>query len=214
MRKMQYASVVILAFLVTGCSGVRGSGKIVSESRNVSGFSEIEFAGDGELLVEQTGTESLTITADDNLMPYLISEVANGRLVLKEKDYTSLTPTGNVIFKLTVKNLNGIDFAGDGVVDAKGIQSDEFQIHISGDGKVTVAGVAERQDVHLSGDGQYTADNLTSKVGRVHLSGDGRIVLVATDKLDVDLSGDGSVEYIGNPAVTQHVSGDGSIHKR
>jgi predicted small secreted protein len=214
MRKVQYALVVFLAVLITGCSGVRGSGKIVTESRNVSGFTSIEFAGDGQLLIEQTGTESLTVTADDNILPYLITEVKNGRLILREKEYTNLNPTGNVIFKLTTKNLNGIDFAGDGSVDAKGIQSDEFRVNISGDGKVTVNGVAERQDIHLSGDGQYTADNLTSKSGDVHLSGDGRVVLVATDKLNVDLSGDGSVEYIGNPAVTQHVSGDGSIQKR
>jgi hypothetical protein len=208
------ASFIFLTVLIAGCSGVRGSGKIVTESRNVSGFNAIEFAGDGQLLIEQTGTESLSITADDNILPYLISEVRNGRLILREKEYTDLDPTGNIVFKLTTKNLNGIDFAGDGSIDAKGIQSDEFRINISGDGRVTVNGVAERQDVHLSGDGQYTADSLTSKIGDVHLSGDGRAVLVATDKLNVDLSGDGTVEYIGNPVVTQHVSGDGSVHKR
>jgi hypothetical protein len=214
MRRVQCSLILILAVLIAGCSGVRGSGKIVTESRNVSGFSAVEFAGDGQLIIEQTGTESLSITADDNILPYLISEVRNGRLVLREKEHSDLTPTGAVVFRLSTKNLNGIDFAGDGSVDAKGIQSDEFRINISGDGRVTVAGVAERQDVHLSGDGQYNADNLTSKAGGVHLSGDGRVVLVATDKLDVNLSGDGSVEYIGNPVVTQHVSGDGSIHKR
>src|SRR5262245_49883505 len=41
MRRGQYALVVFLVVLIAGCSGVRGSGKIVTESRNVSGFTSI-----------------------------------------------------------------------------------------------------------------------------------------------------------------------------
>ena len=99
-------------------------------------------------------------------------------------------------------------------MEAKGIRSDVLRINLSGDGRMTIDGEADRQDVRLSGDGRFDGERFTGKEGRVHLSGDGRVTVAVTDKLDVDLSGDGSVEYLGNPALTQHLSGDGSIRKR
>jgi hypothetical protein len=47
------------------------------ESRQVSGFTKIELSGSGELKIEQTGTESLTISAEDNVLPKITSEVSD-----------------------------------------------------------------------------------------------------------------------------------------
>ena len=65
----QALSVLVFAVLIGGCTSTRvdGSGNVVSESRDVSGITALEFGEDGDLFVEQTGTESLTITADDNV---------------------------------------------------------------------------------------------------------------------------------------------------
>src|SRR5215831_14013845 len=80
--------------LMAGCdvllNSIKGSGKSATESRNVSGFTSVEIDGSGALQVEQTGTESLTITADDNLLQYLTSEISGGRLKLGTKSGTSI----------------------------------------------------------------------------------------------------------------------------
>jgi hypothetical protein len=216
MRTVLNVLVLSVLLAVTGCAQVqvRGSGNVVTENRNVTGFTGVDFRGDWQLFIEQTGSESLSVTADDNILPYLTSEVRAGRLVLEDKDHANLTPTGSVIFRLTVKNLDRIELSGDGSVEAKGIRADVLRINLSGDGRVTIDGEAGRQDVHLSGDGRVDAERLMVKEGRVDLSGDGHVIVTVTDKLDVNLSGDGSVEYIGNPTLTQHLSGDGSIRKR
>jgi hypothetical protein len=216
LKTVLYLSIAGLVLVAGGCAQaqVRGSGNVVTENRTVSGITGVEFRGDWQLFIEETGTESLSVTADDNILPYLRSEVRAGRLVIQDKDQTNLTPTGSVIFRLTVKNLDSIELSGDGSVEAKGIRSDVLRINLSGDGRMTIDGEADRQDVRLSGDGRFDGERFTGKEGRVHLSGDGRVTVAVTDKLDVDLSGDGSVEYLGNPALTQHLSGDGSIRKR
>ena len=207
-------SVLVLAVLIGGCAQVEGSGNVVSESRDVSGITALEFGEDGDLLVEQTGTESLTITADDNLLPYLKSEVRGGRLIIGNRDGINLRPSTTIVVKLTVRNLNAISLSGDGTIDARGINSDQLRISVSGDGRIEAAGNAETQEIKVSGDGSYAAEQLTSKVARVQISGDGKAVLAVTEKLDASISGDGSVEYTGNPAVTQNISGDGSVRKR
>ncbi len=64
LRRMVGTLAAIL--LLSACSAIQGSGKVTSESRVVHGFTEVDFSGSGHLVIEQTGTKSLTITAEDN----------------------------------------------------------------------------------------------------------------------------------------------------
>jgi hypothetical protein len=205
---------LVAAVFVSGCDEVRGSGNIVTESRSVAGFTGVEMPGDGELHIEVTGTESLTITADDNLMQFLRSDRFGSRLILDRLSGVSIRPTRGVIYKLTVKNLDDIRVSGDGTIDAKGVSGDRLRVEIRGDGSVHVEGTVDEQVVRISGDGSYDGRDLDSKRVRVDVSGDGRVLVAVKEKLEANIRGDGSVEYLGNPAITQHISGDGSLRPR
>ncbi|MGB5817698.1 MAG: hypothetical protein WBI27_21110, partial [Thermoanaerobaculia bacterium] len=50
---------------------VVGSGVTVTETRAVSGISGVSISGVGLLIIEQTGSESLTVTAEENILPLL-----------------------------------------------------------------------------------------------------------------------------------------------
>jgi hypothetical protein len=52
-------------------------------SRDVQGFSEIVLDGGGRVAVTMTGSGSLTIEAEDNLIPDMKVEVRNGRLTIE-----------------------------------------------------------------------------------------------------------------------------------
>ena len=65
-------TMALLIVTATGCESdsedaVRGSGDIVTEVREVSGFSEVHLEGSGDVVVEIGENESLTVEADDNL---------------------------------------------------------------------------------------------------------------------------------------------------
>ena len=71
-------TVLIIGLFSSACGGaetIQGSGNVTSESRNVSNFNEVELQGIGNLTVQQTGSESLTIEAEENIIPYLKTEV-------------------------------------------------------------------------------------------------------------------------------------------
>ncbi len=70
---------------------VVGSGTVVTASRSVSDFHGVSVSGVGQLVLENAGTESLTITADDNILPLLESEVRNGVLMLGPRPNTNLS---------------------------------------------------------------------------------------------------------------------------
>jgi len=65
---------------------VAGSGKVVTEPRTVSGFSRVSLSGSGQVFIDRTGAESVTVTTDDNLLPYIRTEVRDGTLELGFND--------------------------------------------------------------------------------------------------------------------------------
>lgn len=188
-----------------------GSGNVVSEPRPVAGFDLVRLSGSGNLLVEQTGAESLTIEAEDNILPLLRSDVENGVLILGLRPGVGIVTHKPIVFKLTVKELKGIDASGSGSIDVKGLDTDRFDFEGSGSMQAVVAGRAQEQDVSMSGSGKYNGEALTSRSASVNVSGSGDVVVNASDALDAQVSGSGNVRYVGNPSVTEKVSGSGSV---
>lgn len=207
-----------ILLLLAGCdeilNSIKGSGKSATESRSVSGFTSVELSGSGELQIEQTGKESLTITADDNLLQYLTSDVSNGRLKLGTKNGTSISNTVPVVYKLTAKNLDAIELSGSGSVNAQALASDSMKIELSGSGEITTAGSADRMDLIISGSGSVHGEGFKNKDARIEINGSGNATVSASSKLDVHINGSGSVEYIGDPAVTTANNGSGTVTKK
>jgi len=69
MRLRLALALLAVLLLVSACSVTKGSGRVVTETREVGGFTKVELSGSGELTIEKTGTESLSISAEDNLLP-------------------------------------------------------------------------------------------------------------------------------------------------
>jgi|SRR5712671_2976536 len=209
--------VVVLLFAVAGCgviSGTRGSGNSGSEDRKVSGFDSVSLNGSGRLLVDQNGTESLSITTDDNLLPLITSEVHGKQLVLSVREGSNIDPTKDVVFKVTAKNLNRISINGSASAEATGVHTDGLRLDIAGSGDITASGKSDRQDISIAGSGKYLGADLKTKTATINIAGSGDAVVAASDSLDVTIAGSGSIQYIGDPKITQSVLGSGSISRK
>lgn len=222
MRTRSYVSIVLL--LITGLTlvacdvdvsldvGVRGSGDLITESRDISGFDEIVVLGSGEVTITVTGTESLMIEAEDNIMPLLTAEVSGGRLELGSNE--SFSTTRGITYTITADALAGVEINGSGDVTASGIDADAFDVTINGSGNVVPTGSVDETRVEINGSGNYDGGGLIAAVGFVEVSGSGSVLINATDELDVRIGGSGDVTYIGTPTVTDDISGSGSISQR
>ncbi len=187
---------------------------IVEESRDVSGFDEVEMRGIGNLTIEQTGSESLTVVAEEDVLPKLKTDVVNDRLIIGPKPGTTVRTTEPINYNLTVENLNALAVSGSGDVEAEGIETDRLAVTIGGAGSVEVGGEADEQEIDISGSGDYRAEGLDSKVVKIGVSGAGAALIHASERLDANVSGAGSVEYVGDPTVEQDASGAGRVSKR
>ena len=214
MRLRVALALLAVVLLVTACSVTRGSGLLAMESRPVSGFTKVELSGTGEVTIEKTGTESLSISVEDNLLPRLTSEVSNGTLILGAEPNTTIVPTKPITYSVTVKDLNGLAVSGSGNIQVQNVTTAALSIEISGSGTITARGAVNDQDLEISGSGQYQAEQLTSKTVKAAIAGSGTANVDATDVLDVTISGSGTLTYSGNPQIKQEISGSGKLIKK
>lgn len=202
-----------LLLLVVVCAGCTlGSGDVTTGSRDVSGFDEIVLLTSGDVNVEVTGTESLEIEAEDNILPLLTAEVINGRLELGSSE--PFSSTRRIVYTITAAELVGVTISGSGDVDVSGIDADSFEATISGSGSINPSGTCADLAVTISGSGKYNGEDLEAATGSVTVSGSGDAVVNVSDALDVRISGSGDVEYMGNPALNQNISGSGTVSQR
>ena len=218
-NKLIYRLTLFLTSLVifTGCSlnliGIRGDGIFKTESREVTTFSSISFKSVGKLKIQQTDKESLTIIAEDNILPTLESRVSNQTLYISNAN-TSINPTEPIEFVVEVKSLESLNAKGVGSIEIKDIQGKRLAISLDGVGSIAIAGNVDVLDLELTGVGSFDGQALKTKQAQVRNKGVGSAVVNVSEYLDASVSGLGSIEYIGSPQVTESVKGMGTIKKR
>jgi hypothetical protein len=241
MQKRSIVSIlIILPFLAMACAILpaftlnvtRGSGKVVSENRDVKGFQSVSLSGSGDLIITQGANEALRIEAEDNLLPLIESDVRGGTLYLGFKpNIGSIVTTQPVKYYLSVKELNAailsgsgsiqadslkashitLTTSGSGSMDIKSLTADTLKLTMSGSGDASLGGLVGQQTIQISGSGNYQAGSLDTQQTTAIISGSGTMTVWARDSLNLTISGSGSVDYYGKPSLNQIISGSGKI---
>ncbi len=234
------ALILITNLLLSACilpfiSVVRGSGNVISENREVSGFSEIVLDGFGELIITQGESESLKIEAEDNVMPELTSTVEGATLELGFEEKTwdkQIIPTKPVIYTLTVIDLTSITINGAADMEIAALETDSFSLLINGAGDFTIedlnadtlkvqingsanidiSGSVTKQTITFDGAGKFDSADLASSETVVTFNGVGDATVWVTESLDITINGGGELNYYGSPNVTQDINGAGDIN--
>ena len=220
--------------LIIDGEDVDGSGTIVVESRDVSGFDQVTLAGEGTIILVEGEDESVTIETDDNLLAHIETRVSGGTLTIATERGVDIDPSAYVIYRVAAPEINGLTLTGAGSIELDEVEADTFsivlsgaggieidrlvadnlEVRISGVGSVDVAGTVTSQDVVLSGTGDYSGRDLESVTATVVTSGVGSATVWVTADLDATVSGVGSIDYYGSPQVTRSVTGLGDVNAR
>lgn len=213
--------VLIVCGLFTACTRegepvemVAGSGNVITEERPVSGFSAVNLRGAGHLVLDESGSESLSITTDDNLLPYIKTAVRGNELVISVEEGIVFSKVSELTIHVTADDLNKLALDGAGTIELTNLDEDELQVNLSGAGNINASGRVDKQTIEIDGAGAYTADELISRDATVRHDGAGMAVVQVSENLDVHINGLGTVEYIGNPSVTEEINGLGTVRKR
>lgn len=219
---------------LSGCDDMackQGSGKMITENRNVKDFSKLDISGSYNVVIKQDSAESLVISADDNLMQYITSDVSDHKLRIKSKN---LCTSGKLTLTISLRDLSEIKTAGAVNLSSNGkITTKDIRLDMSGASKITLdlnaktvntsgagltdlnlTGQATAHNVQLSGAGSINAFDFVVSKYDIETSGVSHCKINVLDQLDLNSSGASDVEYRGNPAtINNNKSGAASLKK-
>ena len=207
------SSPVPTATPVTSVPTATASGR-AGESREVHGFTGVELAAFGDLQIDQTGTESLTIEAAPDVLPKLTSGVSGGVLRLRLAPGTTIRTTTPVVYHLTVATST----RSPSPVQATSRPRTSGPTASPSTSAVRVASPwpapSTRRSSPSAAPGTTTARTCRVPPQRSPWTGPPKAVVRVSTRLNATVDGVGSVQYIGNPQVTRKINGVGSVKQR
>jgi hypothetical protein len=222
MKKLLFVIMVLCLFTVTASAdnffglfkrGVKGSGDISTETRDVKDFNRIKSTGSFDIYVEVGKDYSLEITFDDNLIDLVSTEVRGKTLYLDTEE--SFRSRRSCKINITVPDLELVKLSGSGDIEVVNLDCEKFEYTISGSGDLIASGKVDELEVRVSGSGDIDTRELIAKVVYASVSGSGDIKLYAEETFEGRISGSGDIDYYGDPEnVSTSVSGSGDISKR
>ncbi len=202
MKNFITISAALLALAAAG-PAIADDDELISNTYDLSGFDAIDVAGVYELDVRVGGDFSIALSGPAYEMNRVEVSVKNGALVLDQRKRQRGEKNRNnregVEAVITLPALTGLTVSG--VVDGEieGVDSDQFNIKISGVGDVHIAGQCGTLDAKLSGVGDLDARSLECRSADVTVSGVGSAVVFASDEVEARVSGMGDIDVYGSP---------------
>jgi hypothetical protein len=210
---------IICAFVFCSCHSISGSGKIITQTKEVDQFDAVRSSGSIDVEVKNDKVSKVTLEADDNIMQYILLVVQDGTLDIRLKPnrmynnihakvyvtapvFTRLTVSGSgsITADETLKDNEQIDFriSGSGDIDAM-VDAPSVNADISGSGTIKLQGRTREFKSSITGSGDIKAKDLMSENTTVKITGSGTAHVYASVELISRITGSGDVYYSGKP---------------
>jgi hypothetical protein len=172
-----------------------GSGRVVSQPRGVAGFRSIETNGAEDIHVRLGERPSLVVTADDNLLPYVRTDVRDG--VLHVRTVGSFRTRRAPQIYVTVPDLASAVTRGSGDIDIAGVNNRQLELISQGSGNVRAEGRTGRLIAKLQGSGDAELRAIQATSADVNVSGSGDAWIGSIADLTARSYGSGDVHVVG-----------------
>ena len=215
MKKTSILVIVALALAIAypGCRwlGVRGNGKIKTEERSITDFSELEANGMFEI-DWRSGPPSLTITTDENLLSYLETGARDGKLSLRARE--RVLPTKGLKVVVSSSNRTGSKLTGASELVAHQLTGSSFAVQTTGAAEVKLDGQIDHLLADMTGASELSAKSLQTRTAEISTTGAASADVSVSESLKVSITGAGEVVYHGNPTVQKDVTGAGEVRRK
>ncbi|OJH35634.1 GIN domain-containing protein [Cystobacter ferrugineus] len=199
-------------------SGELGNGHKVTQPRELTGFTRVENRTPLDVEVREASAESVTLTLDENLLPFVITRVSGETLFIENTTNLLYSGEGRVV--ATLPRFLGAGNAGSGDFLVEGVtQSNALTFELSGSGGMAYCGPASRLTVNLPGSGNMTLCTPREQVleeVRLGLSGSGSLTYDgSTASMVALLEGSGGMSLTGSaPRLVARVTSSGGLEAR
>ena len=221
MKKFFALFIALCTFAAVSAADIPGNQDLKQESRIVTEFQQVVVTADFNIKLDYAISPKVTVEAESNLLPYIITEVKGKTLNIYVEKKSRLAPNYPITITLSTSMLNKLQFKGEGNINADGIPSDKMDLSLAGKGqcnitnlktgslKIAAAGDFDlsMKDVMSNGGVKITmADNVTANINNFtapkieveanSLEGS-RWGSVQTDALTLKVTNAGNMDFTG-----------------
>ena len=208
------AVIIIIIFIIKHNltkNNIQGSGNIISESRELNNFTSIILLGSIDVNIKTSESNNCVVVADDNLIPYIKTEVVNNKLNISLNE--SYSSEGKLVVNINTPNYDEVSLSGSGNINILDFKNNNLSLNISGSGNITGNGEVETLVVKINGSGNLMSKEIKSKFATITINGSGDAEVFASDSISAKINGSGNIEYFGNPEnVDSIINGSGDIN--
>jgi hypothetical protein len=229
-----FSSALVSFVYFTSCTnfiGIEGNHNVVTETRNVSSFTELRSEGSYDVYLIQDTVFYVKVEAEENLLPYIITDISGEELVIRTKEHKNLKNHTTIKIYVHAPSVSSMTLEGSGKIDCDNISVNDLTIHldgsgniyldqaicdkletkISGSGQVELSGTVNETDFNISGSGDINSYGLVQDTCFADISGSGNMFVNVNKLLEVQITGSGEVHYYGNPVVNSDITGSGEV---
>jgi hypothetical protein len=202
------------------------------EKRDAPIFNQIHLKGRGKVILTRAARQNVRVETDENLMPYIRTEVEYGKLVISHES-KSIRPTVLKIY-ISATNLEGVSISGSGDVSGNeefnsdrfyadiagsgdmslNVRANSLESGISGSGSIYLVGSADSYDATITGSGDVDAFEMQARESSVVITGSGNCRVNVSERLSAKITGSGDVLYRGHPQISKNITGSGKVKDR
>ncbi len=198
------------------CAGmdcIEGSGVSRQQERKLTAFSMLDVSGVFDVHLIVGSPQQVILTADDNILEHIRTEVRNGTLIVDSK--RSICVKTDLRLEIRVPEIKAIEVDGSVTLHAAKITGPSFSLSLDGSSDATVQGSCRRFEVDLLGSTSLEAETLKAAHVSIRVTGSGDASVYASQRLDAKISGVGTVTYSGNPSqINPEIMGVGDLVPR
>ena len=207
------AVIIIIIFIIKNNltkNNIQGSGNIISESRELNNFTSIILLGSIDVNIKTSESNNCVVVADDNLIPFIKTEVVNNKLNISLNE--SYSSEENLVVNINTPNYDEVSLSGSGNINILDFKNNNLSLNISGSGNITGNGEVETLVVKINGSGNLMSNEIKSKSATITINGSGYGEVFASDSISAKINGSGNIKYFGNPEnVDNIINGSGDI---
>src|ERR1043166_3918428 len=158
-----------------GVRKVEGSGNIVSEERALNNFTGIQSEGSFDLVITQENNQKLVVKTDDNIMPFVKTEVSSGKLrIYFSERFHYYQPTSLKVY-ISAALIEKLHILGSGTAQATNqIKAKKLQYSVTGSGKISLSVLAENIETTITGSGTIDLEGSATSA-KHNISGSGNL---------------------------------------
>ena len=218
---MKKFAILITAFLLTlpSCiidgwdQGITGNGKVVEETRDISGFTGVHVSSGIDVYISQGNSFEVRVEADENLHEVILTE-KNGNMLVVKTERVSIRNAKSKKVHVTLPELSELKISSAGDCEGQTLfNCDDLRLSVSSAGDLTLEVEAERIDLDISSSGDARLSGSADEFN-VNLSsaGDLHAFDLIAGKVDVSVSSAGDARIHATEEISMSASSAGNIY--